>query len=272
MLPYGRSLATTEATRMARELERHVALVTGATSGLGKAIALRLAREGAAVAVTGRRAEFLEGVVAELRAAGAKAVGIPGDARDEAHAKAAVETTVRTLGGLSILVNNAGVIGSGPIETTTTAEWDRLIDTDLKGPFFFCRAAIPALKAGKGSSVVNVCSVAGVRPYANLAPYCIAKAGLDMLTECLALELAPAGVRVNSINPGVIVTNLHEASKAVPDYPAFLERGKQTHPLGFVGAPEDAADLVAFLVSDRARWITGAHHALDGGRALTSLR
>jgi NAD(P)-dependent dehydrogenase (short-subunit alcohol dehydrogenase family) len=179
---------------------------------------------------------------------------------------------VRELGGLTILVNNAGVIGAGPVETTTTEEWDRVVDTDLKGPFLFCRAAIPHLKAVKGSSIVNVCSVAGVRPYANLAPYCVAKAGLDLLTECLALELAPAGVRVNSINPGVIVTNLHNASKAVPDYAAFLERCKATHPLGFVGAPEDAAELILFLASDKARWITGAHHALDGGRALTGLR
>ena len=113
---------------------------------------------------------------------------------------------------------------------------------------------------------------AGERPYANLGPYCVAKAGLDMLTWCLALELAPHGVRVNAINPGVVRTNLHLASNAVPDYQAFLARSKETHPLGFVGAPEDAADLVAFLVSDRARWITGALVPLDGGRALTSLR
>ena len=195
-----------------------------------------------------------------------------GDARDEAHAKDAVERTVKELGGLTVLINNAGVIGSGPLETTTTAEWDRILDTDLKAPFFFCRAAIPHMKGVAGANVVNVCSVAGVRPYANLAPYCVAKAGLDKLTECLALEWAPFGVRVNSINPGVIVTNLHEASKAVPDYAAFLERSKQTHPLGFVGSPADAAELILFLASDRARWITGAHHALDGGRALSSLR
>ena len=147
-----------------------------------------------------------------------------------------------------------------------------MLDTDLKGPFFFSRAAVPHLKGRPGANVVNVCSVAGVRPYANLAPYCVAKAGLDMLTECLALELAPHGVRVNSINPGVIVSNLHRASDAVPDYDEFLERCRSTHPLGFVGEPADAAALILFLASDRARWITGGHHALDGGRALTSLR
>ena len=154
----------------------------------------------------------------------------------------------------------------------TTEEWDRILDSDLKGPFLLARAAIPHLKGRPGANIVNVSSVTGQRPYANLAAYCVAKAGVDMLTQCLALELAPFGVRVNAINPGVVVTNLHKATNTVPDYAAFLERSKQTHPLGFVGEPQDAAELIAFLVSDRARWITGGLHPLDGGRALTSLR
>jgi NAD(P)-dependent dehydrogenase (short-subunit alcohol dehydrogenase family) len=257
---------------VSKSFSGRVALVTGGSSGIGRATAVAFAREGAAVAITGRRVDVLGEAVEELKALGVKAIGIAGDARDERHAVDAVAQTVQALGGLTVLVNNAGVIGAGPLETTTAEEWDRILDTDLKGPFFFCKAAIPRLKATKGASIINVCSVAGVRPYANLVPYCAAKAGLDMLTECLALELAPAGVRVNSINPGVVVTNLHKASNAVPDYAAFLERSKSTHPLGFVGAPEDAAELILFLASDKARWITGAHHALDGGRALTGLR
>ena len=138
--------------------------------------------------------------------------------------------------------------------------------------FLFARAAIPHLKGTPGAAVVNVSSVAGTRPYPNLAPYCVAKAGLDRFTECLALEMAPHGVRVNAINPGVVKTNLHLASDAVPDYDAFLARSEETHPLGFYGAPQDAADLVLFLASDRSRWITGGLIPLDGGRALTSLR
>lgn len=257
---------------MAKDFSGRVALVTGATSGIGHETALAFARHGADVAVTARRADLLESLVGEIRHLGVRSIAVAGDQRDEAHAEEAVGRTVRELGGLNVLVNNAGVIGAGPVETTTTEEWDRILDTDLKGPFFFCRAAVPHLKGRPGANVVNVCSVAGVRPYANLAPYCVAKAGLDMLTECLALELAPHGVRVNSINPGVVVTNLHKVSNAVPDYDAFLERCRSTHPLGFVGEPEDAAELILFLASDRARWITGGHHALDGGRALTSLR
>jgi NAD(P)-dependent dehydrogenase (short-subunit alcohol dehydrogenase family) len=257
---------------MAGELSGRTALVTGASSGIGRAVALRLAKEGADVAVTGRRADLLNEVAAEVRALGRKAIAITGDARDEVHAKDAVARTVAELGGLTILVNNAGVIGTGPVETTSLEEWRRIVDTDLTGPFLFARAAIPSLKGRPGAAIINVSSVTGRRPYANLAPYCVAKAGLDMLTECLALEVAPHGVRVNAINPGVIVTNLHKAANAVPDYAAFLERSKQTHPLGFVGTPDDAAELVLFLASDRARWITGGLYALDGGRALAGAR
>jgi NAD(P)-dependent dehydrogenase (short-subunit alcohol dehydrogenase family) len=254
------------------ELEGRVALVTGASSGIGRATAKKLAHLGAALTLTGRRREPLDQLAAELRAAGSRVLVVPGDVRDEAHAADAVARTLTEHGGLTILVNNAGVIGAGATETTTTAEWDRVLDSDLKGAFFFARAAIPHLKGRPGATIVNVSSVTGQRPYANLAPYCVAKAGLDMLTQCLALELAPHGVRVNAINPGVVVTNLHKATNTVPDYPGFLERSKATHPLGFVGSPDDAAELIAFLVSDRARWITGGLFPLDGGRALTSLR
>jgi NAD(P)-dependent dehydrogenase (short-subunit alcohol dehydrogenase family) len=255
---------------MSEDFSGKVVLVTGASSGIGRAIALWFARAGAALAVTARRAADLGRTAAAARAEGARVLEVVGDVRDEAHAREAVERTATEHGGLDVLVNNAGVIGSGAVEATSTEEWDRILDVDLKGPFLFSRAAVPHLRAG--GSIVNVSSVTGTRPYANLAPYCVAKAGLDMLTRCLALELAPKNVRVNAIAPGVVVTNLHTASRAVPDYGAFLERSKTTHPLGFVGAPEDAAELVGFLASERARWITGGVFPLDGGRALSSAR
>lgn len=255
-----------------KELDGRAALVTGASSGIGRAVALTLAARGAPVTVTARRAEPLEALVAEIEAEGGRAAAVVGDVREEEHAADAVARAVAAWGNLTILVNNAGVIGAGPIEETTTPEWDRILDVDLKAPFLLCRAAIPHLKARPGATIVNVSSVTGRRPYANIGPYCVAKAGLDMLTKCLALEMAPHGIRVNAINPGVVRTNLHSATNTVPDYEAFLARSKETHPLGFVGEPEDAAELVAFLVSDRARWITGGLFALDGGRELTSLR
>src|SRR5437867_4249015 len=126
---------------MPRELSGRVALVTGATSGIGRATALRLAREGASVAVTGRREGLLEEVASEVRALGVGSLAVAGDAKDEAHAKDAVERTAKRLGGLTILVNNAGVIGTGAVEATSSEEWDRILDTDLKGPFLFARAA-----------------------------------------------------------------------------------------------------------------------------------
>jgi NAD(P)-dependent dehydrogenase (short-subunit alcohol dehydrogenase family) len=259
-------------TTPAAEFEGRVALVTGASSGIGQATAAALVAQGAHVTITGRRREPLEALAATWTAAGGRVLAVAGDVRDETHAADAVQRTVAAFGGLDLLINNAGVIGSGPVETTSTAEWDRLLDIDLKGPFLFARAAIPHLKARAHAAIVNVSSVTGTRPYANLAPYCVAKAGLDMLTQCLALELAPHGVRVNAINPGVVVTNLHTASDTVTDYEAFLRRCEETHPLGFVGRPEDAVELILFLASRRARWITGAQVPLDGGRALTSLR
>ena len=121
-------------------------------------------------------------------------------------------------------------------------------------------------------SVVNLSSVAGMRPYANLAAYCVSKAAVDMYTRCAALDLAPHGVRVNAVNPGVVVTELHTVTGAVPDYPGFLERSKTTHPIGRVGRPEEVATLVLFLMSEEAGWITGATYSIDGGRALASAR
>jgi NAD(P)-dependent dehydrogenase (short-subunit alcohol dehydrogenase family) len=134
------------------------------------------------------------------------------------------------------------------------------------------RAAAPALTASKGS-VVNVSSVTGLRAFPGVLAYCVSKAGLDQLTRCAALEMAPHGVRVNAVNPGVTISNLHRRSGMNEDaYVAFLERSKQTHPLGRAGEPEEIADLIWFLASDRAGWITGETISIDGGRHLTCAR
>lgn len=249
-------------------MDGKVALVTGGSSGLGRAIAQAFVAAGAKVVVTGRR----ERELAEAAEA-VGAVAVTGDARDPVAAERAVAVCRERFGGLTTLVNNAGVIGNGTVEQTPREEWDRIVSISVQGTFETTRAAIPALRAaGRGASVLNFSSVAGNRPFAGLTAYCTAKAAVEMMTRCLALELAPDGVRVNAMAPGVIVTNLHTVTHAIADYPAFLERSKTTHPLGFVGAPEDAANLALFLCSDAARWITGAIVPLDGGRALLSAR
>ena len=254
-----------------RRFVEKTCLVTGASSGIGRACALALGREGAQVVAAGRRAERLAEVAAAIREAGGECEVVTGDVRDAATCRAWVEAAERRFGGLDGLVNAAGVIGSGGVQSTTAEEWDRVMDSNLRSVFLMIQAAAPALARRKGS-IVNLSSVAGPRPYANLAAYCVSKAALDQLTRCAALDLAADGVRVNAVNPGVVVTELHTVTGAVPDYPGFLERSKTTHPLGRVGQPEEIASLVLFLLGDQAAWITGVTYGIDGGRALASAR
>jgi NAD(P)-dependent dehydrogenase (short-subunit alcohol dehydrogenase family) len=249
------------------------ALITGTTSGIGRAIALRFAREGAHVALTGRRRDRLADVAAEARAAGVTVVEIVADHTNPADNARAVDTAAERLGGLDILVNAAGVLGNDSILDPKPGEWRRILDTNLEAVYDLTHRAAPhIIKAGPGGSILNLSSMAGIRAYAQVLAYCVSKAALNTLTQCLALELAPHGVRVNAINPGVVVSELHTASGAVADYTAFLERARTTHPLGRPGQPEEIAALAVFLTSEEAGWITGGLHIADGGRSLTSLR
>jgi NAD(P)-dependent dehydrogenase (short-subunit alcohol dehydrogenase family) len=253
-----------------RRFEDRVALVTGASSGIGRACALALGREGARVVAAGRRRDRLGEVVAAIAAGGGQAVAVTGDVRDEATCRAWVAEAAR-LGGIDALVNAAGVLGTGSVIETTPAEWDRQMDSNLRSIYLLTRTAAPELIRRKGS-VANLSSVAGIRPYANLAAYCVTKAALDMYTRCAALDFASHGVRVNAVNPGVVVTELHTVTNAVPDYAGFLERSKTTHPIGRVGNVEEIATLILFLLSEEAGWITGVTYSIDGGRALMSAR
>ena len=263
------------AARPALDLSHMVALVTGATSGIGRMTAQLLARLGAKVAITGRREERLAETKAAIESAGGKCLTLPGDVTDEGTVVGQVAAVKDAFGGLTCLVNNAGVIGKGSVMDTTTEEWDRLFNVNVRGLFLMSRAASPALieaPTDAAPSIVNVASVTGTRPYANLLAYCGTKAAVVMMTECMALDLAPHGVRVNGVNPGVVRSELHTATNTVPDYPAFLEKSKETHPIGRAGEPEDVAWSIAFLASREAAWITGHCMAVDGGRDCTSAR
>lgn len=248
------------------------AVVTGASSGIGRAAARRLAADGFAVVAVGRDEAALMEVCAGIGQAGGLAVPHAADVT-AAEAPAAILAHVEAVfGGLDALVNAAGVIATGGVAETSDETWDAMMTLNARAPFRLLRAAVPALSSRKGS-VVNVSSVNGLRAFAGVTAYCVSKAAVDHLTRCAALDLAPAGVRVNAVNPGVTVTNLHRRGGMDEQrYSAFLERAKSTHPLGRPGTPEEIADLIAFLVSPQAGWITGETIAIDGGRHLTCLR
>lgn len=254
------------------EMKGKVALITGASSGIGRATAVKFAAEGARVAIVARRAQVLNEVAREIEAGGGEAKVIAADVTKDVEIERVVSETVATFGGIDVLVNAAGIIGNGTIENTTLADWDYMFDVNVRGPFYLTQRAMPYLIERKGN-VVNVSSVTGIRAFPGILAYCSSKAALDQLTHCAALEMASQGVRVNAVDPGVVVTSLHRTSGMKDEaYAAFLERSKTTHPLGRVGQPEEVAELIFFLASSKAGWMTGGSYSIDGGRHQTCAR
>lgn len=251
------------------EMKGKVALVTGASSGIGRAAALKFAAEGCKVAAVARRRDMLEEAAAEAKG---EFRPIVADVTSIDDIDRVIRDTVSAFGGIDILVNAAGILKSGTIESTTLEDWEHLMDLNVRAPFRLIQKAMPYLIERKGN-VVNVSSVNGIRAFPGVLAYCVSKAALDQLTHCVALEVASKGVRVNAVNPGVTLTNLHRAGGMDEEaYHAFLERSKTTHPLGRAGTPQEVAELIFFLASPKASWITGASYSIDGGRAQTCLR
>ena len=183
-----------------------------------------------------------------------------------------VAACLERFGTLTTLVNAAGIIATGTIESTTDEQWAKVMDINLHAPFRLMRAATDALIAS-GGSIVNVSSVNGLRSFPGLIAYCVSKSAVDHLTRCAALELASKGVRVNAVNPGVTVSNLHRRGGMSEEaYEAFLTRSRETHPLGRPGQPDEIADVIFFLASDGAKFMTGETIPVDGGRHLTCAR
>jgi NAD(P)-dependent dehydrogenase (short-subunit alcohol dehydrogenase family) len=241
-----------------------VALVTGGSRGIGKGIAKAFADAGARVMITSRKAEACEAAAKEIGENAHFEAGHIGRSEDMERVIAA---TLDRLGGLDVLVNNAGVYVIRSVEETDEALWDEILDVGLKSAFFCSRAALPALKDGMGA-IVNVSSSAGLMGFAGIAAYCAAKAGLVNLTRALALELAP-DVRVNCVCPGPVDTDMGRLNLD-PTLPPSDARAAfaASIPLGRMGEPEEIAEAILWLASGSSSFATGAIVAVDGGRTL----
>lgn len=244
------------------------AVVTGAASGIGRAIAGRFTQEGARTVVLDVDGAALAEIATSLGDGIAAHVAV--DVTDGPAVGEAVRAAADALGGIDVVVNNAGIPMVGAVRDLTDADWDRALDVDLKSVFLVSRAAWPHLEAG-GGAIVNTASIAGMVGTPGQAAYATAKAGVVMLTKCMALDGAAAGIRVNAVSPGFVATPMLERWLAGQDDPAGARAGVEAmHPLGRLGEPRDIADAFVYLASDEARWVTGTTLTVDGGFGATS--
>lgn len=244
-------------------------LITGATSGIGFATLKKFISNNSFVLAVGRNQKKLD----EIKSQFAKSVETYNyDLSNAADREELFQEIKKREYELDVVVNAAGILRSGTIEDTTLDSWNEMMEINLNSVFHVMNLAIPFLEKRKGN-IINVSSVTGLRSFPNVLAYCVSKAAVDQLTRCAALELAPKGIRVNAVNPGVVITNIHKSSGMDEDsYQAFLEKSKTTHPIGRVGEPEEIAELIYFLSSEEAGWITGNTVSIDGGRNLTCAR
>jgi NAD(P)-dependent dehydrogenase (short-subunit alcohol dehydrogenase family) len=245
------------------KLDGKVALVTAGATGIGFGCAEAIIAAGGRVMICARREDVLKEAAATL---GDHADWVACDVGDEDSVAAAVDATVDRLGRLDLAVNAAGTGAASPLAKMPTEQWENCIRTNLTGVFYCVRAEAKAMiEAGQGGSIVNVSSIAGSLPHPWMSPYCASKAGVDMLTRCAAEELGEHGIRVNSVQPGVVKTQM--ASMLV-DNDVSREEYLRRMPISRIGKPEDVGHLVAFLLSDDASWITGQVIGVNGGHDL----
>lgn len=248
-------------------LDGKVALVTGASKGIGEAMARGLAEFGAKVVVSSRKQEAVDPVAAAFRADGLEAIGIAANMGNIEQTHALVDKTVEAYGGLDIIINNAAANPVfGPIQQTDERAFDKIINVNLKGPFELCKKAYPILKERGGGSIINISSIGGLTPESGIGIYSVSKAGINNLTKAMAQDWGPDNIRVNAICPGLIKTKF---SEALWNNETILERFLQKIPLRRTGTADDIAGLAVYLASDAAAYCTGGIYMIDGGYAAT---
>ena len=244
-------------------------MITGASSGIGSACAAHFARLGCSLSLVARNRATLETVRVECLAAGAREVLVVSrDLAVESECELAVAETAEKFGCIDILVYSAGILMNGSIETLSPADYDHVMNINTRSAFIVTQQVTPHLIKSKGN-MVHISSVTGLRAFPGVLSYCMSKAAVDQMVRCVALELASKGVRVNAVNPGVIVTDCHKNAGMKEDaYKKFLEHSKTTHALGRPGTAEEVAATVAFLAGGGAAFVTGQTLSVDGGRSI----
>ncbi len=249
-------------------LEGKVAVVIGASRGIGRAIALRFAQAGAKVVVSSRKLEGVQMVADEIKAAGAEALAVQAHVGRSDDIEELVRQTVESFGRVDVAVNNAGTNPHfGPLLSADEGQVDKILDVNLKGVFRGCKAVAPQMERQGGGKIINMASIGGLRPGAGMGVYCISKAGVIMLTKVLAMELGPANIQVNAIAPGVIKTRF---SQVLWQTPEIAEPALRSLPAGRFGEPEDVASLALYLASPASDYVTGAVFVVDGGQSVVA--
>jgi len=245
------------------DLSEKVAIVTGGSRGIGREIALTLSRAGAKVVVASRKQQGLEAVVEEIAELGGEARAVPAHLGDEVSIVALAESAVEAFGGVDILVNNAATNPHfGALITATTSQWDKIMQVNLRGAFCLCQQIVPLMQKRGGGKIINMASIAGIRPQPGMGIYGVSKAGIIMLTQVLAAELGSSNIQVNAIAPGVIKTRF---SQVLWQTPHIADPMLARLPGGRFGEPEDVAGLALYLASSASDYVTGAVLVVDGG-------